>query len=128
MKTALFAFVGAYLIAITAWRYFARGTADGAFYMLLVGAASLLVMGYRKAIYVTPVGVVKETRTLFSNHSEILRWEEVRFTSIMYRGDSALVLLERDVLGWKVLFQKEQIPRLKELFQHYIPDIETDER
>jgi len=123
----VFGFVGAYLIATTAWRYFADGITTGAPYTLLVGVMSFLVISYQKLTYVSLPGIIKETRTWFFHHREILRWSDIKFVSIMYRGDLAMVFLERDILGWKVLFLKEQIPKLKELFEEHIPEVEINE-
>ncbi len=38
-----------------------------------------------------------------------------------------MVFLERDSLGWKVLFERDQVDDLKRIFKQYIPDIEINE-
>lgn len=88
---------------------------------------AFVVVGYRKLIYVSRGGVVRETSTWLTRHRELLEWGEVRFITIMYRGNSAMVFLERDSLGWKALFEKDQIPQLKKLFQEYMPEVEINE-
>lgn len=126
-KSVILSCVGIYLIAFTAWRYLGQGTVKGAQYNLLVGCMAFLVIGYRKLVYVSRDGVVRETKTWLTRHSELLEWGTVQFITVIYRGNSAMVFLERDSLGWKVLFEKDQIPRLKELFQEYMPEVEVNE-
>lgn len=103
------------------------GIVKGAQYNLLVGLMAFFVVGYRKLIYVSRGGVVRETSTWLTRHRELLEWSEVRFVTIIYRGNSAMVFLERDSLGWKALFEKDQIPQLKKLFQEYMPEVEINE-
>lgn len=88
---------------------------------------AFFVIGYRKLVYVSRGGMVRETNTWLTHHRELLEWSKVQFVTIMYRGNSAMVFLERDTLGWKVLFQKDQIPQLKKLFQEYMPQVEINE-
>ena len=45
----------------------------------------------------------------------------------MHKGDETMVFLERDTLGWKVLFERDQVSDLKKFFKQYIPDIEINE-
>lgn len=127
VKSAVFGLTGAYLLGITAWRYFAYGITSGAQYTIFVGALSFLVISYGKLVYLSPSGVVRETRTWRTSHREVMRWDEVKSASIVYRRNEAMAFLERDTLGWKVLFDKDQVPVLKEIFAKYIPDIEVDE-
>lgn len=123
----ILASVGLYLIAFTAWRYFELGIVKGAQYNLLVGFMAFFVVGYRKHVYVSRCGMVRETNTWLTRHRELLEWGKVQFVTIMYRGNSAMVFLERDSLGWKVLFEKDQIPQLKIFFQEYMPEVEINE-
>lgn len=127
VKSAAFGLTGVYLLALTAWRYFAHGITSGAQYTILVGALSFLVIRYSKLVYLSPSGVVRETRTWRTSHREVMRWDEVKAVSIVYRGKEAMVFLERDAMGWKALFDREQAQALKEIFAEYIPHIEIDE-
>lgn len=126
VKSTIFALTGVYLIGLTAWRYFSSGVSTGAQYALLVGALSFFVVKYRKLVYVSSVGVVRETRTWRTAHREVFLWDDVQFISIIFRGNEAMVFMERDSMGWKVLFGRDQIPALREIFAKYIPDIEID--
>lgn len=126
-KTIVFALIGVYTLGFTAWRYFAQGITTNALYNIIIGVMCFFVLKYEKLVYVSPVGIVKETHTWFSHHREVLKWSEVKFVTIMHKRKESMVFLERDTLGWKVLFGLEQIPELKTLFAKYIPSVEVDE-
>lgn len=127
VKSAVFGLTGAYLIAITAWRYFAYGITSGAQYTIFVGVLSFFVISYSKRVYLSSSGVVRETRTWRTSHCEVMRWDEIKAVSIVYRGKEAMAFLERDAMGWKALFGRDQVPELKAIFAKYIPDIDIDE-
>lgn len=127
VKSAVFGLSGAYLLGLAAWRYFAYGITSGAQYTIFVGLLSFLVISYSKRVYLSPCGVVRETRTWRSGHREVMRWEEIKAVSIVYRRNEAMAFFERDALGWKALFGRDQAPALKEILAKYLPDIEIDE-
>jgi len=56
-----------------------------------------------------------------------MKWEEIKFITIMHKHNEAMVFFERDVLGWKVLFEEKQIDGLKKLFKLYIPEIDVND-
>ncbi|MEG1798858.1 MAG: hypothetical protein RR214_01610 [Synergistaceae bacterium] len=127
MKTFTFAAIGVYLIGSTAWRYFSAGITDGMTSNLIIGAAAFFVLKYQKVVYVSPVGMVKETHTWITHHRELLRWEDIAFITIMRKRKQTLVFLERDTLGWKLLFDNDQVDELKSLFEQYIPEVEIND-
>ena len=127
MKTATFAAIGVYLIGITIWRYYSLGTTDKAAMNILIGLSSFFALKYQKLVYISPLGPVKETHTWITHHRETLRWDEIKFITIMYRRGEAMVFFERDVLGWKVLFDESQIDALKELFKKYVPKVTVND-
>ncbi len=127
LKTFTFAAIGVYLIGSTAWRYFSAGITDAMTSNLIIGAASFFVLKYQKIVYVSPVGMVKETHTWVTHHRDLLRWEDIAFITIMRKRKQTLVFLERDTLGWKLLFDNDQIDELKSLFEQYIPDVEIND-
>ncbi len=126
-KTAAFAAIGVYLIGGTLWKYYSLGIADKALPNIILGFASFFALKYQKLVYVSPLGVVKETHTWITHHREIMKWEEMQFITLMHKRDVTMVFLEKDVLGWKVLFEKDQINDLKKIFKQYIPDVEINE-
>ena len=106
-KTATFAAIGIYLIGGTLWRYYSQGVTEKILPNIILGFASFFALNYRKLVYLSPIGMVKETHTWITHHRE--------------------VFLERDTLGWKVLFERDQVSDLKKFFKQYIPDIEINE-
>ncbi|MEK0452907.1 MAG: hypothetical protein AGIKBDMD_00857 [Synergistaceae bacterium] len=126
-KTATFAAIGVYLIGGTLWKYYSLGIADKVLPNIILGFASFFVLKYQKLVYVSPIGVVKETHTWITHHREVMKWEEVNFITLMHKKGETMVFLERDNLGWKVLFQRDQVNDLKKIFKQYIPDIEINE-
>lgn len=126
-KTATFAAIGVYLLGSTFWRYYSLGITDKVLPNIILGFASFFALRYRKLVYVSPIGMVKETHTWITHHREVLKWEEIQFITLMNRKSETMVFLERDVLGWKVLFERDQMVDLKKIFRNYIPDIEINE-
>ena len=126
-KTATFAAIGVYLLGSTFWRYYSLGITDKVLPNIILGFASFFALRYRKLVYVSPIGMVRETHTWITHHREVLKWEEIQFSTLMNRKSETMVFLERDVLGWKVLFERDQVEDLKRIFKQYIPDIEINE-
>ena len=126
-KTATFAAIGIYLIGGTLWRYYSQGVTEKILPNIILGFASFFALNYRKLVYLSPIGMVKETHTWITNHREVMKWEDIKFITLMHKGGETMVFLERDTLGWKVLFERDQVSDLKKFFKQYIPDIEINE-
>ncbi len=126
-KTATFAAIGIYLIGGTLWRYYSQGVTEKILPNIILGFASFFALNYRKLVYLSPIGMVKETHTWITHHREVMKWEDVKFITLMHKGGETMVFLERDTLGWKVLFERDQVSDLKKFFKQYIPDIEINE-
>ena len=126
-KTATFAAIGVYLLGGTLWRYYYQGITDKVLPNIILGVASFFVLKYQKLVYVSPIGMIKETHTWITHHREVMKWEDIKFITLMHKGGETMVFLERDTLGWKVLFERDQVSDLKKFFKQYIPDIEINE-
>ena len=126
-KTFTFAAIGVYLPGSTLWRYYSRGITEGMLSNLIIGFASFFALKYQKIVYLSPIGMVKETHTWVTHHRELLKWEEIKFITIMKKRKQTLVFLEKDTLGWKLLFDNDQVSDLKNLFAKYAPDIEIND-
>ena len=127
IKTFTFAAIGVYLLGSTLWRYYSRGITEGMLSNLIIGFASFFALKYQKIVYLSPIGMVKETHTWVTHHRELLKWEEIKFITIMKKRKQTLVFLEKDTLGWKLLFDNDQVSDLKNLFAKYAPDIEIND-
>ncbi len=126
-KTAAFAAIGVYLLGGTIWRALNGSLTAKALPDVLLGFASFFAMKYEKIVYLSPEGMVKETHTWITHHREIMRWEEMAFITLMHKKSETMVFLERDFLGWKVLFDRGQADDLKKIFKRFIPDVEINE-
>ena len=126
-KTATFVAIGVYLIGGTLWKYYSQGVTEKILPNIILGFASFFALNYRKLVYLSPIGMVKETHTWITHHREVMKWEDVKFITLMHKGGETMVFLERDTLGWKVLFERDQVSDLKKFFKQYIPDIEINE-
>ncbi len=94
------------------------------FHALFVGAAILYACGYRKRIYLTEEGIVRETRTWLNRNRELFPWGELGHVGLAFRRDQMMAFFERDILGWKVLFERSQEGKLREILKENAPGIE----
>ena len=86
----------------------------------------LLVLKFEKKIYASPLGFVKDTHTWFSHHREVLRWDEIRHVTLVTKGMGLLTaFLEKDVVGWKLLFERNDMAALDGLFKKYAPKVKV---
>ena len=127
IKSLTFALIGFYGLGSAYWAYFVKGTTEHLASNMLIGCAAFFVINYRKLVYISPEGVVKETHTWITHQRELLKWGEVKSIGIMYKGSEAMVFLERDVTGLKFLFEKSQVDDLKKLFRKYLPKMDINE-
>jgi hypothetical protein len=126
-QTAVF-FMAACCFLFTAWlRWRDSANLKEAGYSLIIAAGFFIALKYEKLIYISREGFVKETHTWFTHHREILRWDEVRFITLMYRRRDLMLFAERDTLGWKVPFELSQAGEVKALLERYIPEVEVNE-
>lgn len=94
------------------------------FHKILVGAVLGYVSGYDKRIFVSPEGIVRQTRTWVGSHSTLLPWEEIQFVNFAYKGSMMMCFFERGTTGLKVLFDRKDEQELRRILELYIPDVE----
>ena len=85
----------------------------------------LLVLKFEKKIYASPLGFVKDTHTWFSHHRELLPWSEVRHVTLVTKGTGLTAFIEKDVIGWKLLFERNDMAALDGLFKKYAPKVKV---
>lgn|GEM_PF-145905 len=114
------------------WIAFAVGfllVADGmrvfAFHKILVGAVVLYISGYTKRIYLTEEGVVREVGSWIRRNHTVLDWNEIQHVGLAKKGSKMMAFFEKDVTGWKVLFNTEDEPRLREILSTFAPNVEV---
>ncbi len=103
----------------------ADGMRSFMFHKILVGAVLAYISGYEKRIFLSPEGVVRQTRTWITGHSTMLPWDEVQHVGFAYRGSKMQCFFEKDITGWKVLFERSDEPEVRRILDLYIPDVET---
>jgi hypothetical protein len=103
--------------------------ADGmrvfAFHKILVGAIVVYISGYTKRIYLTEEGVVREIGSWIRRSRTVLGWDEIQYVGLAKRGSKMMAFFEKDVTGWKVLFNTEDEPRLREILSTFVPNVEV---
>ena len=92
-----------------------------------LGCCSVVVIKYEKLIYVSPLGFVKETHTWVSHHRELLPWNEVKYVTLTTRGSRLMALIEKDEIGWKLFFKKDDLPELKEILKKHAPKVPVND-
>lgn len=100
---------------------FSQKTAVNAFLCV----CSLLVLKFEKKIYASPLGFVKDTHTWFSHHRELLRWDDIRHVTLVTKGTGLTAFLEKDVVGWKLLFERNDMAAIDGLFKKYAPKVKV---
>ncbi|MDO5115558.1 MAG: hypothetical protein Q4D58_05620 [Synergistaceae bacterium] len=122
-KSVAFVLIAAYLFTTAGWQLRHDGVTQKALLNLLLGACSLVVIKYEKRVYVSPQGFVKETHTWFSHHRELLPWSEIRHVTLMIKGGTLIAFLEKDSLGWKLLFDRNEMAALDGIVKKYAPRV-----
>jgi hypothetical protein len=95
-----------------------------AFYTVLVGVIVLYISGYTKRIYLSEEGIVKETGSWIRKNRSVLGWQDVQYVGLAKRGTRMMAFFEKDITGWKVLFNAEDEFKLREILGKYRPEIE----
>jgi len=94
------------------------------FHKIFVGVVLAYISGYQKRIYVSDVGIVRETGSWFRKYKSVLPWDEIKYVGLVKRGSKMMAFFEQDVTGWKVLFDAEDEPKLRDILTEHIPHVE----
>lgn len=122
-KSVMFAIIAVYLFATGFWMIRTEGITQRALINILMGLCSVAVTKYQKKIYLSPEGFVRETHTWFSHHRQLLPWRQIQHVTLMSKGEKLIAFLEKDTLGWKLIFERKDIPLIKETVKKYGPKI-----
>ncbi len=99
---------------------------EKSFLYLMTGGAMIFISGYHRRIFLSPQGVVRESRSWTGKHLQVLPWEKVSHVTLVHRGEQMMVFFERgleETTGIRVLFQRDQEERVREILKEYIPGI-----
>jgi len=94
-------------------------------YKVIVAIVAFYGIVYKKKIYVSSNGLVREVRGVLGTSVEVLPWEDVKGVTIVYKGDSMMAFFEKGITGWKILFKREDEKLLRELLDKHAPDAEV---
>lgn len=117
-----------WLVLVVGLLLVADGMRDFAFHKLFVGACCAYAAGYRKKMYLADEGIVRESGTWFRKGREVLPWDEVKFVTLAFKGKEMMAFFERDITGWKLLFDREQEAEVRKMLARKIPKVEVDVR
>jgi len=94
-------------------------------YKIIVAVVAFYGIVYKKRIYVSSNGLVREVRGVLGTSVEVLPWEEIKAATVVYKGALVMVFFEKGITGWKILFKREDERLLSELLCKYAPDAEV---
>ena len=97
-----------------------------AIHKLILAIAAFYGIIYKKRIYVSSEGLVKEVKGILGTSVEFFPWQEVKAVTFSFKGDAMMVFFERGITGWKILFKREEEALLKELLSKYAPKAGID--
>lgn len=95
-------------------------------YNAALGAICLLGAGISRRIFLSDVGVVRETRSWGKVIRRVLPWKDIRHVTLAYRGESMMAFFEIGSTGWKAPFTRSQKRQVLDIVEEMIPDVEID--
>ena len=120
-----FGALAAYLAVTGVMDFMSEGFSQKTVINAFLCVCGLLVLKFEKKIYASPLGFVKDTHTWFSHHRELLPWSEVRHVTLVTKGTGLTAFIEKDVIGWKLLFERNDMAALDGLFKKYAPKVKV---
>jgi hypothetical protein len=122
-----FAVVLGLFALVTACRvYSAEGLTGKVVYNLVVAVICICGVGISKRLYLSDVGIVRETHSWGRVIRRVLDWDDVRHVSIARRPKNIMVFFEVGFTGWKVLFARDQEAEVLDIIDDMIPDVEVE--
>jgi hypothetical protein len=109
-----------------AFEAFWGGEGKPAVFNALLGAVCVYGAGISRRLYLSDVGVVRETHSWGRVLRRVLPWRNVRSVSLAFRGDKMMAFFEEGATGWKVLFSKDQESLVMDVLDETLPDIEVE--
>lgn len=92
----------------------------------LIGLFCLLAAGYKKRIYLSPEGIVKETKNWTGRYREVFLWKDVRHVTLVFRGNGLMCFFEKDMKGWRLLFDASQERVVRDILSTHIPKTDVE--
>ncbi|MDR3255974.1 MAG: hypothetical protein LBT31_10460 [Synergistaceae bacterium] len=106
--------------------YFASGLNARFAYGAALGFISIYAAGLNRRMYLSDVGVVRESLSWGRKLCRVLPWEDVQYASLAFRGGRMMLFLEVGVRGWKIPFTREREADVRRVLADMIPGVDVD--
>ncbi|MDR1482251.1 MAG: hypothetical protein LBI74_06470 [Synergistaceae bacterium] len=111
----------------SAYSLFAKdGFSANSFYSAGLGAVCVIGAGIRRKLYLSDVGIVRETYCWGRMIRTILSWKDVKHVTLAYKGKNMIAFFEVGFMGWRVPFSRSQDNNVRDVIEEMIPDTEVD--
>jgi hypothetical protein len=106
--------------------YSQEGLNSGFFYNAALGVVCILGAGISRRLFLSDVGIVRETRSWGKVIRRVLPWKDIRHVTLVYRGERMMAFFEIGATGWKAPFTRSQENQILDVIGQMIPDTEID--
>ncbi|MDR3321888.1 MAG: hypothetical protein LBS93_05505 [Synergistaceae bacterium] len=124
--TAASAILGIALLYGSYTVYSAGGGQDKFLFSALLGILLIYAAGLNRRMYLSDVGIVRETKIWGRLLRRVLPWGDVKHVSLAFRGTGMTAFFEVSLTGWRVPFSGEQERDVLGVITDMIPDIEIN--
>jgi hypothetical protein len=118
--------LGSVLLYYAYWAFLDVGFRSKFVYNALLGVVCVVGAGISRRLYLSEVGIVRETRGWGRVIRRVLPWRDVKHVTLAYRGDMMMAFFEVGSTGWKVPFSRNQKGDVMGVIGEMLPDIELD--
>jgi hypothetical protein len=110
-----------------AYSVFAAGGPSSRFIFYAVpGAVCVIGAGISKKLYLSDVGIVRETHSWGRVIRTVLPWKDVKHVTLAYRGENMIAFFEVGLTGWKAPFLRSQDSEVMDVIDEMLPDVDVD--
>jgi hypothetical protein len=114
------------LVIVSSWSFQMVKSDTRPISYLAVGIICLLCSSYRKSFTLSSEGIVREQSVFGRRYREVLPWVQVRSVTLAFKGNSMMVLFEKGIKGWRVLFNREEEQSVRSIVLENRPDIKIE--
>jgi hypothetical protein len=92
----------------------------------ILGAVCAFGAGINRRLYLSDVGIVRETRSWGRVVRRVLPWDDIKRVTLAYRGDIMTAFFETGPTGWKAPFLRSQEDEVLDIIDDMIPDADVE--
>jgi hypothetical protein len=96
------------------------------FFYAAPGAVCIAGAGISKKLYLSDVGIVRETHSWGRVIRTVLPWKDVKHVTLAYKGENMIAFFEVGLTGWKAPFSRSQDSEVRDVIEEMLPDTEVD--